>query len=327
MIRMILVYLLLSEVASADAQPVGAQADVLFREGRNLMADGKIPEACVAFEQSQKLDPAVTTLINLAACRERLGQLATAWELLREAERQAQSANDEAATQLHIIALERAAKLELRVSRLTIRVPDQSKFNQLEILCNEEHVPDEKWNRARPVDGGVYKIVARAPGMKEWSTLVTLKSTTDTQTVDIPNLRDIDPKPIISRNATRRRWAAWKPWTVVSSGGMIMIVGGLLHGLAYRNFKRTDEEFQQLPCGSFGMCLLDQIPIGIKEKWILARREQTIAVGSYIAGGSLIAAGIGLLYMNRPRYAGRKSLAVAPSVARDMLGIIVTINP
>jgi hypothetical protein len=62
----------------ARGQPAGVQAEVLFRDGRSLMTAGKVAEACAAFEQSQKLEPAVPTLINLAACREKLGQLATA---------------------------------------------------------------------------------------------------------------------------------------------------------------------------------------------------------------------------------------------------------
>jgi hypothetical protein len=70
------------------AQPAGAQAEVLFRQGRDLMAAGKIVEACGAFAESQKLEPAVTTLLNLASCREKNNNLASAWGLFLEAERE-----------------------------------------------------------------------------------------------------------------------------------------------------------------------------------------------------------------------------------------------
>jgi hypothetical protein len=193
LIRAIVTYSLLAAVTAAPvgAQPAGAQAEVLFREGRELMVAGKIAEACAAFEQSQKLEPAVTTLINLAACREKLGQLATAWGLFLEAERQTRSAGDKATEQLHKVALDRAAKLEPRVPKLTISVPDKSKIDGLEILREKESIPVVMWNRALPVDGGTYTITARAPGANDWSTSVTLAAEADTKTVDIPDLRNL----------------------------------------------------------------------------------------------------------------------------------------
>src|SRR4051812_29728499 len=74
------VALVLGAARPASAQPAqsaGAQAEAMFREGRTLLAAGKIAEACAAFEASHKLEPAMSTLMNLAACRERNGQLAT----------------------------------------------------------------------------------------------------------------------------------------------------------------------------------------------------------------------------------------------------------
>src|SRR5688500_16529073 len=105
------------------------------------MKAGKVAEACAAFEQSQKLEPAITTLLNLAGCREKLGQLATAWGLFLDAERQTRSASDKATEQLHKVAGDRAAKLEPRVPKLTIGVPDKSKIGGLEILRDKESVP------------------------------------------------------------------------------------------------------------------------------------------------------------------------------------------
>lgn len=200
LIRVIIAYCLLAAVTPlVRAQPAGAQAEVLFREGRDLMAAGKTAEACASFEQSQKLDPVVTTLLNLAACREKLGQLATAWGLFLEVERQTRSANDRASEQLHKVARDRAAKLEPRVPKLTISVPDRSKLDGLEILRNNENVSSVMWNRALPVDGGTYTITARAPGTNEWSTRVTLTLEADIKTIDIPDLRnlmrDLDKPP------------------------------------------------------------------------------------------------------------------------------------
>ena len=77
--------------SAALPQPACTQAELLFHQGRDLMAAGKVVEACSAFEESQKLESTVTTL-NLAGWREELGQLTTAWELFLVAVRQTRSA-------------------------------------------------------------------------------------------------------------------------------------------------------------------------------------------------------------------------------------------
>src|SRR5678815_2379807 len=171
--------------SAALAQPTGAQAEVLFRQGRDLMAAGNIAEACSAFQESQKLQPAVTTLLNLAGCRERVGQIATAWGLFLDAARETRSATDAATKQFHSIAQTRAQKLEPRVSKLTINVPLKSQFEGLEIARDGDRIDAGLWNRALPVDGGTYKITARAPGANEWSTQITVAAETDTKTVEI----------------------------------------------------------------------------------------------------------------------------------------------
>ena len=337
--RMVLVYCLLTSATPASAQSEKAQADVLFREGRKLMTAGEISQASAAFQQSQRLDPAVTTLINLAACREKLGQLATAWRLFLEAAQQTQSASDDTRSQLHKIALDRATKLEPRVSKLMIRVSDQSKVDRLEILRDGERIPDEIWNRLHPIDGGTYMITARAPGVSEWSTHATLASEADTITVDIPDLRDGKSRLVTSSEATdtRRRWATWKPWAVVAVGGVFTGASGFLHGLAYKNFKSFDAKFQHLECWQMShACTSDQIPSDLNTQLTRARRQQMVAFGGYIASGSLIAAGIMFLYLNRLRPGGtgeqRASdppgahVAIIPTISEEMAGILVSVR-
>jgi hypothetical protein len=183
------VFALWSSVALA--QPAGAQAEVLFRRGRDLLAAGQIAEACSAFEDSQNLEPAVTTLLNLAGCRERFGQLATAWGMFLDAARQTRSAAGATNQQLHDVAQARAHKLEPRVSRLTINVPQNRQVDGLEITRGEDRVDARLWNRALPIDGGTYTITARAPGANAWSTQVTVAAESDIRTVEIPDLRNL----------------------------------------------------------------------------------------------------------------------------------------
>ena len=64
-----------------------AQAQALFDEGRRLIREKKVEEACEAFAESHRLDDqAVGTLLNLADCSETLGKLASAWSAYNDAE-------------------------------------------------------------------------------------------------------------------------------------------------------------------------------------------------------------------------------------------------
>jgi hypothetical protein len=69
--------------ANANAQSVAA-ADALFQEGQAALERGDLAVACPKLRESDRLDPANGTKLNLADCEEKRGRLATAWELYRK---------------------------------------------------------------------------------------------------------------------------------------------------------------------------------------------------------------------------------------------------
>jgi len=191
---------------SASAQSAGAQAETLFRQGRQLLEAGKTTEACSAFAESQRLEPAVTTLINLAACREKNGQIATAWGLFLDVERQTRDSAKATDHQMHGVAVDHAKKLEPRVSKLTINVTQANAVDGLEVSRGTDRIDAVMWNRALPIDGGTYTIVAKAPGSSAWSTQITIGNEGDTKSVDVPALaplpRDVTPAKPAPTNPT-----------------------------------------------------------------------------------------------------------------------------
>jgi len=303
----VIAYVLFVAVMPASAQPAGKQAEELYDRGRALIAAGKTAEACAAFEQSQHLEPAVTTLIALATCRERLGQLATAWKLFLEAAQQTRSASDDRSMQLHGIALERAAKLKPRVSTLTIRVPITSKIDGLEILRDQERIPTEEWNRTLPVDGGTFTISARVRGASDWSTRVTLAPEADAKTVDIPDLRGIlahssnnvhavgTAIPTDSKNIRLPKKRNLAPWLVGGGGAVLAIGGGVLiaidedevqHGTVVPSYRNTW-------AGGLVLTATGAVAVTASVVWlIMARKESVIApVVSYQDGARVGIAG------------------------------------
>src|ERR1700759_1819754 len=130
-----------------------------------------------------------------------------------------------------------------------------------------------------------------------------------------------------------RPWAVWKPWAIVSAGVALIAAGGGVHALSARKFNDYDNKFLDLQCANSGGCMENTIRPTLSAELSRARLEQKIAVSGYIAGGSLLAAGAVLLYLNRPHPVEQdavdspaRGVAIAPNVSTNMLGLQVIVS-
>jgi hypothetical protein len=185
--RAAVVCLLLSSIAHADA--TRTPADQRFEDGRKLMVAGKFEAACTAFEDSQQLDPAVTTLLNLGACREKASQLASAVTVFRAAERAARQEGAKSA-ELAKIAAAHVKRLEPRLSTMTVMVPRAQRIDGLVIERGGTRIDAKQWDLPVPIDGGTYELVARAPGHSAWSKTIVVDPERDAKTIYVPDLPD-----------------------------------------------------------------------------------------------------------------------------------------
>ncbi len=153
--------------------------------------------------------------------------------------------------------------------------------------------------------------------------------------IPIPGkVRDVE-LTLITLDAARdaaRRWAKWKPWAVVIAGGAVAAASGALHVVSARTFQQYDAEFHKLPCATPG-CSPEQIGPALNARLRRATLEQKLAVGGYIAGGAVLAAGIALVYLDQPRLAEQPasgaapgSLVVTPIATGAMVGVAVTVH-
>jgi len=211
------IVLLLLAARTAYAEP--SPADVEFDRGRTLLEAGKFADACAAFDASDKLDPQIATELNQGDCREKNNQLATAWAKFQEIATKTAAATDDRGKKFHKVALDHAAKVESKLSHLTIRAA--SPVAGLEIKRGGEPV---ELGSARAVDGGTYTITARAPGHRDWSTTVVVAPASDQKTVDVPQLEAI----VVAQKPTAPA-APSAPghgiWPYVAAGGSLALLG------------------------------------------------------------------------------------------------------
>jgi len=155
-------------IVHADAHD---DADRLFREGRSLLDAKSYFAACARFAESQRLEPAAGTLLNLADCYERVGRVASAWATYKEA---LAAATLRKRRDWEKFAQSRIDALAPSVPTLMIRVSDAAHVPGLVVTRDGEVVPASDLDREVPVDPGQHAIVASAPGREPWTTTVDI---------------------------------------------------------------------------------------------------------------------------------------------------------
>jgi hypothetical protein len=150
-----------SIVIMLSASPAWAgdtvSAEALFQAGREAAVRGDYREACAKFAESQRLDPAPGTLINLGDCKEHLGLFASAWGYYREAA-------DRLTGDKRVEGLKaRVAAIEPRLSRLTLTLapgaPDEARITR-----DGAELGAASLGVAMPIDPGEHVVVVTAPG-------------------------------------------------------------------------------------------------------------------------------------------------------------------
>lgn len=150
--------LLCTTRAHAQEQRDPAAAEELFRQGRAAAEQHDYANACAKFRESNRLDPAVGTLFNMADCEERLGHLATSWTLFQEVSQRLPSDDDRKG-----MAQKRARALESRVPMLTIHLRS-GVGSALRVRRDDVELGGASLDTALPVDPGEHVVRVEAEG-------------------------------------------------------------------------------------------------------------------------------------------------------------------
>lgn len=226
--------------ARAGAPSDVAVAEALFREGRALVADGKLAEGCAKLAESQRLDPAPGTILNLGDCFERRGLFASAWGAYVESVDQAKRAGklDQAE-----IAAARARDVEAKVPYLVVRVSAAVDVPGLTVTDNGAPVPRGQWGSALPVDPGEHTLAVAAPGRTTATKIVQIapiandaepaSTAARTTTFEAPTLVAVAPPQNLARPpAEGPAWSTQKSAGAITFGvGAAALVAGTAFGI------------------------------------------------------------------------------------------------
>ncbi len=180
--------------ASAGAQSTAADkaaAEALFDKGKKQLKNKDFDEACRSLEESQRLDPGVGTLLYLAECYEQSGKTASAWATFREAAALATTAKD---TKREKIARGRAERLEAKLAKLVIEVPESVRVEGIQVTRDGDEVGSALWGTSIPVDPGAHAITVTAPGKLEYKSTVDVPANGNI-TFAVPPLQDAPEAP------------------------------------------------------------------------------------------------------------------------------------
>jgi hypothetical protein len=262
---------------------------MLFDEARVLMDAKKYAEACAKFAESQRLDAAFGTQLNLARCYGLMGKTASSWINYVEA---GATAKKEGRADREKVARKFADELRPQLSKMKLAVTER--VPGLEISRDGAVVREAQWGSAVPVDPGTHEIKATAPGYKPWSKTVEVGGNAAELEVTVEKLLPA-PKETKPTGGTEGPGATEGDNSVplglgIASG--IVGLGGIAVGTAFGIIAGNQNKDSKNYCRSDDPNLCSQQGVDLRGK---ARTSATVSTVGFVAGGVLLATGIVLL--------------------------------
>jgi hypothetical protein len=308
---------LLLGTASAAAQTSEGNriaAETLFNEAKKLMGERKYDEACPKFADSQRLDPGVGTLLNLARCYKEGGKTASAWSTYRDAAAAARVAGQ---GEREEVARQEASALEPQLAKLVLKVAGP--VEALEIKLDGSVVPKSLWTIPMPVDPGEHAVQASAAGYKPWSGRLEA-SAGSAATLEIPAL-EADPTATaatdgggggasLDHGSEQAKSSGQGQRTIALIAGGVGVVGiglGTYFGLSAKSRYGDSDPY----CNSSNGC--SQTGLDIRDEAIGKATISTIAFG---VGAAALVGGVVLWFTapsKKPAEAAQLGLRLAPS--------------
>lgn len=292
------VALLAGSPAFADS-PV---AEKLFRDAQEAMKAEHYADACPKFAESNRLDPQLGTLLNLAACHEKEGKVASAWSDYMTLAELAGRAGDKGRADY---AKKRIAAIEPTMPQLELKLPAET----TEVKLDQQSLGAAATMTTIPVDPGVHTLAFRT-ATQSWTQSVTIGATgkvvvevkvptstaTATTTPKSPTLAapqngaELGASPTTSTDTGSGEGLRVTGLVLGGLGIVGLGVGGVFGGFALGNKSDVDAHCQGNLCDATGFAAQQD-----------AHTNATISTVGLIAGGVLVATGLTLFILGKSK--------------------------
>ncbi len=300
-----------------------AIADGLFKEAQQLIRENRVSEACVKFEESDRIDPGLGTKLSLADCYEREGKLVAAWitfMAIIPAARQANRADRE------VFAKGRAEALGPRVPKLliTLSVADAT---SAEVLRDGVVVGAAALVLPLPVEAGKHVIVVRSAGFSDWSTEVVAEEgktlevkvpALEAKVVDVPRpLPVVVPLPLPNAPSGVRTGG----FITLGLGGAGLLTWAVAGSVAMSKKSLVDENCPTEPCANLGASNAAREAFGAgKTAASVATAGLVVGVVGLVTGGVMVLSGGSRRPPGQPK-SGVQAMLLDVSLSGGMFGV------
>jgi hypothetical protein len=224
--------------ARADGvDPAGAEA--VFLQGRTAMDAGHFEEACSKFAESERLDPAAGTLMNLATCEEKVGRLASAWQHWREAIDLLPAGDDRRA-----FARGRVDELEKRLPHLMVKLAGQS--DGARVLRDGVELGAASRGVQLPVDPGAHEVTVEMPGHRSETVTIVLGEA-EHKSVEV-HAGEVEPAAIGGAVPTSRGGMRTLGWVLGSVGVASSVTAAVTSVLLVKDKSTADANCPNKTC-------------------------------------------------------------------------------
>jgi hypothetical protein len=316
--------------AGDDADPAPAasgqkaSAEQLFREARELMKARDFAGALPRLTASQRLEPAVGTLLNLARCNQELGRFASAWAHYHQAADVARAGGDQERATL---ARGLAQALEANLPYVRISLAPAARTLAVIVRLDGERLEPGALGTQLPVDPGPHELTASAEGHASWSGKVSAE-VGQVVSVQIPELAlkpraerksPVDAVPLkvarrqdgSGKSASLARSAAW------TSAGLSVIGFGLAGGFGYSAMNHWSDA-KALGCAD-GAC-----PTSDAQRTAqTANNQADIATAAAVGGAVCLLAGVVLYFIGEDSAQAKSSIAAVAPARQSARGVAI----
>ncbi len=284
-------------------------AEAAFGEGRTLMTKGDYVNACPKFETSQRLSPALGTLMNLGECYAKAGRTASAWITYKEA---AAGALKSGQKEREVIARSRVQELEPSLCRLVVKPEVPEAATGVRVSRDGAASDSGTFGVGIPMDPGAHTLVFSGDGKISIERTVTVpaaQASCPETVLTFPKLADA-PKPpppppgqggaVTDKPHDGEGGFGTRKVLAITAGGLGVVSTGVATVFALDAINKKNDANCSNGCDAAGHLKQTQ-----------AGQSADLATVFFITGGVLVVAGV-VLWLTAPSGERTASSALRP---------------